>query len=105
MEKKGIAQYYGKKFSNTPEFMKEIGYADSKMPDKQYVCIGVKASNYFMPKETLSEKGPGGGGWILMNQQLAVMTRDKKVWGATTRACLASSLLATATTPVSRDQG
>jgi len=82
MEKKGIAQYYGKKFSNTPEFMKEIGYADGKMPDKQYVCIGVKASNYFMPKETLSEKGPGGGGWILMNQQLAVMTRDKKVWGA-----------------------
>ncbi len=32
----------------------------------RYVCIGVKASNYFMPKETLSEKGPGGGGWILM---------------------------------------
>ena len=28
----------------------------------------VKSSNYFMPKETLSEKGPGGGGWIIMNK-------------------------------------
>merc|ERR1711976_1016282 len=46
----------------------------------EYICIGVKASNYFMPKETLSEKGPGGGGWILMKQNLAVMTRDGKVW-------------------------
>jgi len=44
--------------------------------DKEYVCIGVKASNYFMPQETLSEKGPGGGGWILMNKTLAVTTRD-----------------------------
>lgn len=42
----------------------------------------MKASNYFMPKETLSEKGPGGGGWILMNMQLAVKTRDNKIWGA-----------------------
>ena len=48
-------------------------------PDKEYVCIGVKASNYFMKKhgaDTLSEKGPGGGGWILMNMNLAVKTRD-----------------------------
>merc|ERR1711972_1195467 len=43
-------------------------------------CIGVKASNYFMPKDTLSEKGPGGGGWILMDQTLAVKTREGKVW-------------------------
>ena len=26
--------------------------------DTEFVCIGVKASNYFMPKECLSEKGP-----------------------------------------------
>merc|ERR1712146_861765 len=41
---------------------------------------GVKASNYFMPPETLSEKGPGGGGWILMNMELGVKTREGKVW-------------------------
>ena len=34
------------------------------------VCIGVKASNYFMPAETLSDKGPGGGGWIHFNKHL-----------------------------------
>merc|ERR1712029_255092 len=39
---------------------------------KQYVCIGVKASNYFMPKDTLSDKGPGGGGWIHMNKYMQV---------------------------------
>jgi len=49
-------------------------------PDKQYVCIGVKASNYFMPKETLSEKGPGGGGWVLIEKSLAVKTRENKTW-------------------------
>merc|ERR1719215_2323988 len=62
-----------------PEFWKKIDLP-AEGPDKEYICIGVKASNYFMPKETLSEKGPGGGGWILMKQNLAVMTRDGKVW-------------------------
>jgi len=94
MQKKGIKQFYG---------VAHIGYEDAlkdetgeKMkywkqielpngPDKQYVCIGVKASNYFMPKETLSAKGPGGGNWILMDKQLSVITRPdagSKMWGA-----------------------
>merc|ERR1712014_264912 len=30
------------------------------------------ASNYFMPPETLSDKGPGGGGWIHFNQYMQV---------------------------------
>jgi len=47
---------------------------------KQYICIGVKASNYFMPESTLSAKGPGGGGWILMDKTLAVKDRDNNVW-------------------------
>merc|ERR1712137_1533777 len=34
--------------------------------------IGVKASNYFMPAETLSDKGPGGGGWIHFNKYMQV---------------------------------
>merc|ERR1719145_129698 len=29
----------------------------------------------------LNEKGPGGGGWILMEQSLAVKTREGKLWG------------------------
>lgn len=62
-----------------PEFWKQIGLPNGA--DKEYVCIGVKASNYFMPPETLSEKGPGGGGWILMDMTLAVKTRDNKRWG------------------------
>merc|ERR1712014_387912 len=34
-----------------------------------------KASNYFMPKETLSDKGPGGGGWIHFNKYLQVVKK------------------------------
>merc|ERR1712241_272361 len=79
MESKGIKQFYNKKREDSPEFWTSIGFGGNK-PDKEYVCIGVKASNYFMPKETLSEKGPGGGGWILMDETLAVKTREGKVW-------------------------
>merc|ERR1712039_860051 len=79
MNKKGIKQFYNKKYdAKSPDFWKSIELPNG--PDKEYVCIGVKASNYFMPKEVLSEKGPGGGGWILMKQNLAVMDRDGQVW-------------------------
>merc|ERR1712032_1457699 len=74
-----IKQFYEKKYApDDTSFWKSIELPNKA--DKEYVCIGVKASNYFMPKETTSEKGPGGGGWILMKQNLAVMTRDGKVW-------------------------
>jgi len=79
MEKHGIKQFYGKKYApDDDKFWKDIEF--DKKPDKEYICIGVKASNYFMPKETLSEKGPGGGNWILMDMTLAVMDRDNNVW-------------------------
>jgi len=79
MDKHGIKQHYSTKYDGkSPEFWAKIGLPGGV--DKEYVCIGVKASNYFMPKETLSEKGPGGGGWILMDQTLAVKTREGKVW-------------------------
>merc|ERR1712150_88003 len=42
---------------------------------------GVKASNYFMPANTLSEKGPGGGGWIHMNKFCQVTDRQDNIWG------------------------
>ena len=68
MKKVGIKQFYNTKYdAKDPEFWKKIEMPSG--PDKEYVCIGVKASNYFMPKETLSEKGPGGGGWILMESR------------------------------------
>merc|ERR1712187_480008 len=79
MKRHKIHQFYSLKFDDkNPEFWKKINLPNGA--DKQYVCIGVKASNYFMPPETLSEKGPGGGGWILMDMTLAVKTRDGKRW-------------------------
>merc|ERR1711920_433445 len=50
--------------------------------DVEYVCIGVKASNYFMPKETLSDKGPGGGGWIHFNKYMQVTKKDGELGDA-----------------------
>merc|ERR1719353_2488091 len=79
MQDVGIATYYGKKYAPTdPEFMKSINLPDG--PDFTYVCIGVKASNYFMPKETLSDVGPGGGGWIMINMKLQVTDKSGNVW-------------------------
>jgi len=81
MEKNKIKQFYGTKYdANNQDFWNKVELPDRAK--KEYICIGVKASNYFMPKETLSEKGPGGGGWILMDMTLAVTTKDGKVWGA-----------------------
>merc|ERR1712051_1102036 len=79
MQKKGIKQFYGTKYdANSPSFWNNIELPNKA--DKEYVCIGVKASNYFMPEETKSVAGPGGGGWILMDMTLAVKTREEKVW-------------------------
>jgi hypothetical protein len=81
MTKKNIKQFYNTKYNkDDPAFWSAIELPNK--PDKEYVCIGVKASNYFMPKETLSEKGPGGGGWIHMDITLGVTTRDGTKWGA-----------------------
>jgi len=71
MHSAGIAEFYEQKYvAGDSGFYKLIGM--DGLPDKEYVCIGVKASNYFMPKEVLSEKGPGGGSWIHMNEFLQV---------------------------------
>merc|ERR1712151_414146 len=83
MNASGIKEFYNMKYA--PEdaaFWKSIELPNKC--DKQYVCIGVKASNYFMPKETLSDKGPGGGGWIHMNKHMQVTkkpTEGGQVWG------------------------
>jgi len=81
MKRNGISQFYKIKYAPQDSgFWSKIELPEKA--DKEYVCIGVKASNYFMPKDTLSEKGPGGGGWIHVDMQLGVTTRDGEAWAA-----------------------
>jgi len=82
----GIKEFYGLKYEpKSADFWKAVELP--KEADYTYVCMGVKASNYFMPKETLSDKGPGGGGWIHFNQYMQVTTKPApgealgKLWG------------------------
>jgi len=90
MKANGIKTAYGVKYApNEPGFYEKIGMQGA--PDVTFVCIGVKASSYFMPKEALSgynpleadkkEKdmkkvGPGGGGWIRVNTKLQVLKKN-----------------------------
>jgi hypothetical protein len=56
MDSVGIKSIYGIKYEpKKPEFWEKIGWQDGA--DVTYICMGVKASNYFMPSETLSDKG------------------------------------------------
>jgi NADH dehydrogenase FAD-containing subunit len=81
MRGKGIKTVYGVKYEpQSKAFWEKIGLPNGA--DETYICMGVKASNYFMPRETLSDKGPGGGGWIHINKKLQVCTKDNKVWGS-----------------------
>merc|ERR1712241_185470 len=87
MHAAGIKEFYDCKYdAKNPDFWKKIELPNGA--DVEYVCIGVKASNYFMPKDTLSDKGPGGGGWIHFNQYLQVTKKPEngahlgEVWGA-----------------------
>jgi len=80
MDKHGIKQHYNQKYAKTDEFYEGLGYGKGVRPDREFSCIGVKASNYFMPEETLSKVGPGGGGWILMDMTLAATKADGTKW-------------------------
>jgi hypothetical protein len=72
----GIKEFYNMKYdAKSPEFWNKIELPNGA--DEQYICIGVKASNYFMPDETLSEKGPGGGGWIHFNKYMQVTKKPE----------------------------
>jgi len=73
----GIKEFYDCKYDpKSPDFWKKIELPDGA--DESYICIGVKASNYFMPKCTLSDKGPGGGGWIHFNSKLQVTKKPSE---------------------------
>ena len=59
-----IKEFYECKYDpKNEEFWKRIELPGGA--DDSYVCIGVKTSNYFMPKKTFSEKGSSGDGWII----------------------------------------
>ena len=49
-----MKQFYNMKYERSPEFYMKIELPNG--PDKEYVCIGVKASNYFVPAEEMSKK-------------------------------------------------
>eukprot|EP00927_Polykrikos_kofoidii_P079180 TRINITY_DN7596_c0_g1_i1.p1 TRINITY_DN7596_c0_g1~~TRINITY_DN7596_c0_g1_i1.p1 ORF type:complete len:476 (-),score=82.38 TRINITY_DN7596_c0_g1_i1:80-1507(-) len=81
----GIKQVYNQKYAPDSEaFWETIGLPCRKA-DAEYFCVGVKAANYFMPQEVLSDSGPGGsGGWILFNMSLQVVRQAAlggAVWG------------------------
>merc|ERR1712061_758927 len=66
MQRCQIKTFYGITDDRSSDvFLKKIGLP--RPPEKTYVFSGVKHSNYFMPKDVLSECGPGGGGWIVIN--------------------------------------
>merc|ERR1712060_573572 len=71
----GIKTQYGVKHDRESSRLTDVF-------EKIYVLSGVRHSNDFMPPETLSDRGPGGGGWILINRNLQVITRKRKeLWG------------------------
>merc|ERR1712232_1400863 len=83
----GIKEFYNCKYApKEQEFWDKIELPNK--PDCEYVCIGVKASNYFMPKETLSDKGPGGGGWIHFNKKLQVTKKPTEGGGLWAGGCV-----------------
>ena len=76
----GIKEFYNCGYDpKNPDFWKKVELPNGA--DETYVCIGVKASNYFMPKDTLSDKGPGGGGWIHFNKHLQVTKKPSEGGG------------------------
>eukprot|EP00930_Biecheleria_cincta_P007446 TRINITY_DN108664_c0_g1_i1.p1 TRINITY_DN108664_c0_g1~~TRINITY_DN108664_c0_g1_i1.p1 ORF type:complete len:476 (+),score=69.26 TRINITY_DN108664_c0_g1_i1:25-1452(+) len=75
-----IRTCYGVKYDkDSKNFWSRIGLSGGAA--KTYIVSGVKNSNYFMDAKTLSERGPGGGGWILTNKFLQVVTRSGERWG------------------------
>merc|ERR1712046_252262 len=83
MDAQGIKEFYGIKYNEKDTDMWKAIQMPNKA-DKIYICMGVKASNYFMPEEVKSLKGPGGGGWIHFNRYMQVTGKsdlEGKVWG------------------------
>merc|ERR1712029_127816 len=69
----------GKYNPQSEVFWQKLGL-DSADVKRIYETHCIRHSNSFMPKETLSDRGPGGGGWILVNKFLQVTTTEKQTW-------------------------
>ena len=62
----------------------QISALSTCLPERlNFQVVGVipTFANWFMPEKTLSEKGPGGGGSIVVSKYLQIKTRDGAVWG------------------------
>jgi len=70
MDMVGVKRFYNTKYSSDDKgFWEKVELPDGA--DETYNCLGVKASNYFMPPSTLST-APGPAGWIGINMYLQV---------------------------------
>merc|ERR1712079_185759 len=83
LKRVGIKEFYNIKYDASRADM----WNKIELPGKAaqtYITTGIKASTPFMPKCVLSERGPGGGGWIHFNKYLQVVmkpTEGGSVWG------------------------
>lgn len=77
MQSKGIRTCYGVAYEpEKAEFWQEVGVGEPA--NIVYNLQGMSARNQFMPAETLSSKGPGGGGgWIVTNSRLQVCLKQR----------------------------
>jgi len=74
MRRRGIRTFYEVKYEpQSNAFWQHVGLPGHA--DATYVLHGFGAKNGFMPLATVSNRGPGGGGWILTNAQLQVCLR------------------------------
>lgn len=79
MRSLGIETVYSIKYDkDSPAYWEKVRLPNGA--DKTYILSGVKSSNYFMPRETKSDKGPGSGGWVIVNRYLQVVTRQGEKW-------------------------
>lgn len=86
MQKAGIQEFYQLRYTpGARQFWQKVGMPekfDQNPKEGVFSCQGVQAANFFMPEETKSKTGPGGGGWILINMKLQVASRETcDVWG------------------------
>jgi hypothetical protein len=81
LKEHGIRTVYKQKYTSRPDptFWQKVGLPHGV--DKTYIINGVANSNFFVPQNVKSVKGPCGGGWILTNKYLQVKTQEGDLFG------------------------